>query len=148
MYDNGQHGLIAATSDQAVTRQFYNGVYKLTGASADGVGAGRINTMLLIAGQMPDNQTGSFAAKLCSDYQVNSNGVVYGDWYLPSKYELNLLYIQRNLVGNFVTDGRYWSSTEFDENLANIQVFGGLGNQAQSNKATTSQRYARAIRAF
>jgi hypothetical protein len=148
VYDNGQHGLIAATSDQVVLGQFYNGAYKLTGASADGVGAGRINTLLLIAGQMPDNQTGSFAAKLCSDYQVNFNGVVYGDWYLPSKYELNLLYNQRNLVGNFVTDGRYWSSTEFDENLANIQVFGGLGNQAQSNKATTSQRYARAIRAF
>lgn len=148
VYDNGQHGLIAATSDQVVLGQFYNGVYKLTGATADGVGAGRINTMLLIAGQMPDNQTGSFAAKLCSDYQVTVNGVTYGDWYLPSKHELNLLYIQRGVVGNFVTNGRYWCSTEFDETLANIQVFGGLGNQAQSDKAFTSQRYARAIRAF
>lgn len=148
VYDNGQHGLIAATTDQVVGVQFYNGVNRYTGANADGVGAGRMNTLLLIAGQMPDNQLGNFAAKICSEYSVTSGGVRYGDWYLPSKHELNLLYQQQGLVGNFIDGGRYWCSTEFDDTLANIQIFGSSGMQAQSNKSSTSLRYARAIRAF
>ena len=53
------------------------------------------------------------AATLCNEYSVTVNGVIYGDWYLPSKYELNLLYLQKNLVGGFSNYG-YWTSTEMD----------------------------------
>ena len=147
VYDNGQHGLIAATTDQGSPIQFYNGVYKFSGASADGVGAGRSNTAILVASQMPDNALGNFAAKVCLDYSPTVGGVKYGDWYLPSKFELNLLYLQRGLVGNFVTDARYLCSTEFDDTFANIQIFGAAGTQAQSDKASTT-RYVRPIRAF
>jgi hypothetical protein len=78
---------------------------------------------------------------------------VYSDWYLPSKYELNLM--RNNIgqgapspytnVGGFA-DNVYWSSTEFGANFAWLQnVFNGL----QYNSFNKSEEvYVRAIRAF
>jgi hypothetical protein len=42
---------------------------------------------------------------------VTVDGVTYGDWYLPSKYELNLLYLQKNMIGS-LGSVHYWSSAE------------------------------------
>jgi hypothetical protein len=75
---------------------------------------------------------------------VTVGGVTYGDWYLPSKYELNLLYIERARVGNFSTS-YYWSSTETDNYRAWFQIFSS-GNQTNYLKYNTY--YVRAIRAF
>lgn len=88
VYDNGQHGLIAATSDQNPGIQWYNEVYRVTGTSGDGVKSGEMNTAILVAAQIADNQAGNFAAKVCADYSAVVSGITYGDWYLPSKYEL------------------------------------------------------------
>ncbi|MDI6734801.1 MAG: hypothetical protein QME42_01185 [bacterium] len=101
VYDNGQHGLIAATADQSAGIQWYNGTYRVTNAIGDGIGAGKMNTMLIIAMQTNDNTGGNFAAKVCADYSVTVGGITYGDWYLPSKHELNLLYQQKTVVGGF-----------------------------------------------
>lgn len=143
VYDNGQHGLIAATADQSSGIAWQNGVARYTGASADGVGAGKINTAIAITIQMPDNNFGNFAAKACSDYSVTSGGVKYGDWYLPSNYELNLLYLQRTTVGGFTTN-RYWSSTEFDDLSYRIDF--SNGNSSLSGRTNTFN--VRAIRSF
>ncbi len=89
-----------------------NNVLKATGATGDGVGAGARNTTLIIASQMPDNPSCAglangeeFAAKIAADCKVGG----FGDWYLPSKYELNLLLEQKGLAG---TNDAIWSSTE------------------------------------
>lgn len=142
---SGQHGLIAATVDQGFGAPWYNGVFKYTGTTGDGLGAGEMNTMLSIATQIGDNPTSAFAAKVCGNYEVTVNGITYGDWYLPSKYELNLLYQQQAAVGGF-TGGFYASSTELDSNFAWSQVFGG-GFQTQLYKNDTGC-YIRAIRSF
>ena len=141
----GQHGLIAATADQNTGIQWYNGTYRYTGTNGDGLYAGKMNTAMIIATQMADNQTGNFAAKVCADYSVTVGGVTYGDWYLPSKYELNLLYLQKTVVGGFANKA-YWSSNEYDNNNAWKQNFTN-GEQSTNNKNFTSN-YVRAIRAF
>ncbi len=140
----GQHGLIAATTDQSSAMQWYNGTYRYTGTTGDGLYAGAMNTSMIVATQMADNQTGNFAAKVCADYSVTVSGVTYGDWYLPSKYELNLLYLQKVAVGGFAS-ADYWSSSEYDNNLAWIQSFDG-GYQLYYLKNSTYS--VRAIRAF
>jgi len=89
--------------------QWYNGTYRYTSTTGDGLYAGSMNTSMIVATQMADNQTGNFAAKVCADYSVTVDGVTYGDWYLPSKYELNLLYVQKTAVGGFES-AYYWSS--------------------------------------
>lgn len=144
VYDNGQHGLIAATADQSSGVQWYNGTYRYTGTTGDGLGAGVMNTAMIVATQMADNQTGIFAAKLCADYSVTVGGITYGDWYLPSKYELNLLNTQQAAVG-FFAKFFYWSSTEYGNNYAWYENF-FIGGQDSNDKS--SPFYVRAVRAF
>ena len=112
VYDGGQHGLIAATADQSAGIRWYGGSYTNTRARADGIGAGLKNTAIIIANQGPVDGS-AFAATVCNEYSVTVDGVTYGDWYLPSKHELDLLYIERDTVGGFATNF-YWSSTEYD----------------------------------
>jgi hypothetical protein len=144
VYDNGKHGLIAATTDQDVGMRWFNNNYRHTGSTGDGVNAGLMNTTLIIALQIPDNYAGNFAAKVCSDYSVTVGGVNYGDWYLPSKYELNLLYQQKDVVGGFSLY-EYWSSTEQDASNAWFQFFDS-GVQDYYFKISTYS--VRAVRAF
>ena len=86
----------------------------------------------------------SFAATLCNEYSVTVNGVIYGDWYLPSKYELNLLYLQKNLVGGFSNYG-YWTSTEMDFSNGWAQ---NMGDGVQFGYLKNFTYRVRAIRAF
>jgi hypothetical protein len=149
VYDGGLHGLIAAVADQSTGIQWYNGIYKLTGATGYGVGAGAVNTAMIVAAQINDTPGGNFAAKVCADYSVKgADGVTYGDWYLPSKAELNLLYQQKDVVGGFANTP-YWSSTEEDSDTAWAQIFAPEtnGGQGNDNKYATDVR-VRAVRAF
>ncbi|MCH8032257.1 MAG: DUF1566 domain-containing protein [Bacteroidetes bacterium] len=141
----GQHGLIAATSDQSTGLRWNNGINRVTNATGDGVGAGKMNTSLIIAMQTNDNTVGSFAALLCANLVITSGGVDYGDWYLPSKYELNLMFLQRATIGNF-TSNFYWSSTEFSQaGGAWVQNF---DSGVQDVSLKSNPHYVRAVRAF
>lgn len=146
VYDGGRHGLIASTTNQGRIR-FWGGVFTNTMSRADGVGAGKVNTALIIASQgIGDGAT--YAARVCNEYSVTVDGVKYAEWYLPSQFELNLLYIQRNVVGNIVGDN-YWSSTEWGLNDTWNQYFGsggGSGSVACYTKSYTN--YIRPIRSF
>lgn len=136
----GVHGLIAALSDQSNAVQWYNGSYITTGATATTVGSGLTNTNLIIAAQ----GTGTYAASVCRDYE----GGGFNDWFLPSKDELNLLYLQQAIVGGFVGGvgaTHYWSSTETAINGASDQEF-DLGAQNSTEKIATSS--VRAVRQF
>jgi len=132
----GQHGLIAATADQSTGLQWYNGTYTTTNAVRDGIGAGMYSTERIIA-----NQSGSdYAAQLCANYQ----GGGYGDWYLPSKYELNLLYLQKTAVDGLASD-YYWSSTDFNIAGAWGQYF---SDGVQFGRGKADAGYVRAVRSF
>ena len=141
----GQHGLIAATADQSTGIQWYNGTYRYTGTTGDGLYAGAMNTTMIVATQIADDQTGNFAARVCADYSVTVNGVTYGDWYLPSKYELNLLYLQKAAVGGFAS-AYYWSSTDYSFSYAWSQYF--IDGTQASNYGKGTNYYVRAVRAF
>jgi len=144
IYDNGRHGLVASTSDQDLSVEWYNGTNRYTNTTGNGIGAGDMNTSLIIALQTNDNPTGNFAAKVCADYSVTVEGENYGDWYLPSKLELTYLYINKDVVGGF-SNKYYWSSTEFSSVSAWAQDMSN-GSFVNLNKGIP---YAvRAIRAF
>ena len=86
----------------------------------------------------------SGAANLADAYTATVSGVVYGDWFLPSKGELNQMYVNRTEIGGFVTAG-YWSSSEYDATIAWLQdLYFGL--QYVTNKAAAN--YVRPVRAF
>jgi len=144
VYDNGRHGLIAATTDQDAGVEWYNGTNRYTNTTGNGIGAGEMNTALIIALQTNDNPLGNFAAKVCADYSVTINGENYGDWYLPSRLELTYLFINKDVVGNF-TNNFYWSSTEF----SSISAWGqNMANGSFYNLKKSTPYAVRAIRAF
>ncbi|NQY67337.1 MAG: DUF1566 domain-containing protein, partial [Flavobacteriales bacterium] len=130
------HGLIAAPSDQGTSIQWYNGSYTTTGAIATALGTGNANTTAIVTNQ----GAGSYAAKICSDLVLGG----YSDWYLPSKEELNKLYLNRVAIGGFANN-YYWSSTEDEFIYAWLQIFPS-GNQFSDDKSYTN--YVRAVRAF
>jgi hypothetical protein len=127
VYDGGRHGLIADTASFISFGPWNNGSMTTTNAVRDGVFAGQFNTNRIVINQ----GTGNYAAQDCANYK--SGG--YGDWYLPSKHELNLLYEQKALL-SWVSSGGYWSSTEFNADYAWIQYFTS-GLQGFTGKAST-----------
>jgi hypothetical protein len=139
-YDaNTPHGLIAATSDQSTGIRWYNGSNTTTGATETAIGTGLSNTNTIITSQGATST--SYAAGLARAYA----GGGYTDWYLPSKDELNKLYIKRVAIGGGFANFFYWSSTEYDSSGAWYQLFDD-GSQINFNKGGTL--YVRAIRAF
>ena len=143
---DGQHGLEAAPSAARVASvRWYNGTYTKTEALGNGVGAGEMNTTLIIANQGSDSF--SYAAGRCANLAKTDGTVDYSDWYLPSKVELNLLYLQKKFVGG-LGDYYYWSSTEhaLDQDLAWYQNFAN-GYQGIAPKNTAIYKI-RCIRDF
>lgn len=140
-YVAGQtHGLIAATSDQSTAAQW--GCYgtEITGADGTAIGTGNQNTIDIMAGCA----TAGIAARLCGDLVLNG----YSDWYLPSKDELNKLYINRTAIGGFATGFGYLSSSEsqiFTTTGALDQNFGGGGQDVVDKNGSYR---VRAVRSF
>jgi hypothetical protein len=130
------HGLIAAPTDQSAGIVWWNGSYTITGATATALGTGNANTNTIITNQ----GAGSYAAQLCADLVLGG----YSDWYLPSKDELNKLYLNKTPIGGFA-NFYYWSSTEVHSMYACNQYFGN-GLLVYYDKDNLGN--VRAIRAF
>ena len=141
------HGLIAAVKDQSYGIRWYNGSYTTTGATATTIGTGSANTDAIIAAQGAIET--SYAAGVARAY----TGGGFTDWFLPSKDELNKMYLNRATInttasangGSNFSTYFYRSSTEYDTNFAWSQYFAS-GNQGRYSKGYTYR--VRAVRAF
>ncbi|MEZ7855289.1 MAG: Ig-like domain-containing protein, partial [Cyclobacteriaceae bacterium] len=148
------HGLIAAKSDQSLPSgaPWYNGSFNNTAATGAAVGKGRENTELIVLKQGEATNEVLSAARLCADYAVTEEAETYDDWFLPSKGELNKLYLNKEMIGGFEDDG-YWSSTEEDQEGAWRQSFyngyQNYGNKrSEGSQGTASGYYGRHVRAI
>jgi len=133
-YIAGQiHGIIAAPSDQSTGAQW--GCDGTTIGTSSLIGAGLSNTNAIVNGC----PTAGIAARLC--YNLVLGG--YNDWYLPSKNELNMLYLNRSAIG--IGPNFYWSSSEYSSSAwAQLFLNGGQFNGYDK----TYLRYVRAVRSF
>jgi hypothetical protein len=86
----------------------------------------------------------SGAANLADAYTVTVNDVVYGDWFLPSKGELNQMYVNKSVIGGFSAPS-YWSSSEYGAGTLWAQNFNS-GEQFWSYKDYSGG--VRPVRAF
>lgn len=148
-YDNGAHGLIVATSEignlgpessASTTGITFGGNGIWTGAYRYGVGGGLENTNVIIS---KNSNTGTqyfnysrttntlYAALSASQYLPGgTQSMYYGDWYLPSKGELELLWNNRSSItgSGYNPAHQYWSSTETNDYYAyKMQTNGGVG---------------------
>ena len=147
-YDAGEtHGLIAAVANQSSSIQWNNGSFVTTEATGTAIGTGSANTTAIINVQGPTAT--SYAAGLAREYE----GGGYSDWFLPSRDELNKMYLKKTDInttasangGSIFFAAYYWSSTESGYNSAWYQNFGN-GSQYSSLKTSTDD--VRAVRAF
>jgi hypothetical protein len=106
-------------------------------ARGTAVGSGYKNTVAMVAQSSTANRAGTIARA----YRGPNN---LSDWYLPSKDELNQLYINRATVGGIATNS-YWSSSEVYSLETWYQNF---SNGTQSNQAKYQTYYVRPVRAF
>ena len=151
---SGQHGLACEKKDQATRASWYAGKMVLTQAKGDGLFAGKPNTLIIIATQaVAGDDNNPYAARLCNEFSIQQGGNTYGDWYLPSRGELNLMYQNMKAIdatamangGTAFAREFYWSSTEIGRSGAWLQNF-DTGYQGGSNKSNSVR--VRAIRSF
>lgn len=130
-YDtNIQHGIIASPVDLSTGIPWDNGLNLSTGATGKAIGQGNINTILIVR----TKGAGNYAAKICYD-----NG-----WDLPSRDELNILFLNKDIIGGF-SDLPYWSSTESGNNYAWHECF---STGYQSNTDMGGIYHVRGVRSF
>ncbi len=146
-----RHGLIAEIVPLNQFNSQGNGLqpaasfFGETGAIATAIGTGFENTNKIIKSEGNSPLT-SYAAGKARSY----NGGGYTDWFLPSKDELNKLYINRDAIG--YENRYYWSSSE-DNSISLSRVWSqsfSSGTVANSMISWTkgTQCYVRAVRAF
>lgn len=122
-------------------------------ATATSVGSGKTNTENIVSyhdslgDYEPSYATdGTVAAKICSDAVIGG----YDDWFLPSKGELDLMYVnlKEQGLGDFV-NSFYWSSSEFSGTEAWEQDFGNENHPTSTITTLKNANYlVRPIRAF
>ena len=144
--DGNGGGLIAGNYTPTET---YWGCYvtvnSITGADGTAIGTGAQNTIDIEAGCT----TIGTAADICAN--LTSNG--YSDWFLPSKDELNEMYLNLHQqgLGSF-TNNNYWSSSEAINNgndiIGNEAYFQSFSNGIQSFDSKNQIKSVRAVRAF
>ena len=131
-------GIVCTEADQTQNMHWYNCVYTITGATLEAIGTGAFNTGLIIA----DQGFGFYAASVCD--MADDGG--FEDWILPSKDELEQIYINLKAAGkgNFA-DEVYWCSTEQSNTEAWSMDF-TMGTQSIMQKLFPQN--VRAIRNF
>ena len=152
--ETGQHGLVCAKEDQSTGVRWYAGTNGNTQAKGDGPYAGEANTSIIIAAHVFIGDDGNtYAARVCNELQITEGGKTYGDWYLPSQEELNVMYQNKATIdatalangGSGFASYGYWSSTEYDNGVAWIR---GFFNGVQVGDVKDFNYYVRAVRAF
>ena len=159
--ETGQHGLVCAKQDQFSNIKWKSGAIIIfngsnnynTMARGDGLYAGKMNTSMINSVHVAKNDFGADAALKCLQLRIIEGGNTYGNWYLPSKYELNLMYQNKSTInvtensngGSAFLRGWYWRSTENKTCCAFIQRFSD-GLQVEANKVSGYQ--VRPVRSF
>ena len=132
------------SSDPAITWSTgANRTAEATGADGTAIGDGYQNSLDVVA--QAGNLAASSTAVAARAYTPTVSTITFNDWFLPSKDELNELYLQKSTVG-MPSVGIYWTSSESGASTASIQGFDNGFQYSLFNK--NLDRYARPVRAF
>ena len=144
--ETGEHGLVCADDDQSSGVRWNAGTDTNTMALGDGPLSGEMNTAIIIANQgYGDGST--YAARICNELYIQYS---YSDWYLPSKEELWLMWLNLSFESYTFTfaDEYYWSSTEESKLNAYVIHFNDMFFGQTDPVSKSGTYYVRAVRAF
>ena len=148
--DGNGGGLIASTEDLEGTYEW--GCYLTQvedGGNLTQIGTGYQNTLDIVNQQCLTEFGGIPAAQAAQDAQING----FDDWYLPSRDELYLMYLNigqggldsNNNIGDF-SSSQYWSSSE--SNFSNAWIVAFSVGLSESIVKNSFHGKVRAIRSF
>ena len=126
--------------------------YNSDDCTQTGIGKGLYNTLSLSIAMKQSSSTGDYVINYCETYRYENNGIIYDDWFIPSKDELNLMYknLCKNGIGDFSPEF-YWSSSEsdYEPDYIWVQRFDNYGSKEAYNAGQRSHKYTvRLIRSF
>ena len=150
---NEIHGLIAAVADQGSDGavKWDDDTTSKGTAAGKAIGTGAVNTTAIIAGQ------GGIAASYAAGVARAYKGGGFDDWFLPSKDELNEMYLKRGAINttaaanggsNFLNDDEYWSSTEVRYINTNFAMTQDFFRGSSEYRDKNLDHRVRAVRAF
>jgi len=143
---------IGNTSLDSVLSRWGNYATHVPGTSSPVIGSGYTNTQNFINLY----NSGNFAAHQC----VNSNNLGYSDWYLPSKNELEEIFLHGELIDSIslINGGHlfddlaplypYWSSTESPSTTDFRYSYAVYSNGWSLLRSKILEYKVRAVRAF
>ena len=146
--ENGVHKALIASLTNLASLPWTISPYDvaLIGAAAQSFSDGSTNTDAIIAQTLLPADT-TYAAGIARGHA----GGGFTDWYLPSLWELNMLYNSATIVNRvlgptngFLTSNKYWSSTEVNNVNAWEMLF--LGGGAAGNSGKNYLAIVRAVR--
>jgi hypothetical protein len=148
--DGGLNDLIASTADNS-SGIAWGGLGTAVGAGAQSANDGDTNTSTITTAL----GGGSYAAQLCSSYQIDSQGntpcqvgnTCYSNWFLPASNQLAALFANRIAVGGF-SSASYWSSTEASVSPTNAASITSFASGAQVVDSKSNLRNVRCVRSF
>lgn len=123
----GQRGLIVALEDVANSAYFYWDISMSTVSTSVLFFSGESNTRNILE-TLPKNEGSMSAGEAADAYNTSDTSPTFTRWYLPSRDELALLYLQANNYQNFWLNSKclgnelipevYWSSSQHDPRTA------------------------------
>jgi len=128
-YLDGQHGLIVDTMNHAQDALSFGCMGLAIGTTSTEIGSGMQNTEAIVNACSEESP-----ALFC--YNLDWYG--YTDWFLPSKDELNEIYLHKDILPYLFNEGTYISSSESDSEHCWVQEFTG-GYPGQQYEATKYQ---------
>jgi hypothetical protein len=154
--ETGEHGLVCAKKENSGQGGAYRWSYGsswYTPSFGNGPYSGEMNTFLIIA-HVGEGTALLYAAEYSGWVTMTEGGKQYGDWYLPSRIELGLMYDNKAIInttalangGSAFTSDFYWSS---NPHTTNYKAWGrdfGTGQASYVDRADWHR--VRAIRAF
>ncbi|WP_149303552.1 Lcl domain-containing protein [Pareuzebyella sediminis] len=147
---NNSAGLVCALTDQG-TNVSWGCQGTLIAGTSDSIGSGASNTAAIV--------TGCSTTGIAAEIAVNATIEGFTDWFLPSRGELNQMYLQKEIINTTaVANGgtafididlsnRYWSSSESNNNTAWCILFAN-GVEQGLNKGSSAFFNVRAVRAW
>jgi hypothetical protein len=146
--DGAGGGLVCAVSDQSSGAPWGCFGQVISGADNPSIGGGRQNTMDICMGCAESG----IAARICDNVIIG----IYGDWFLPSKDELNAMYLNKAAInataiangGSAFADNFYWSSTEQGSSQGYTAWAQYFISDYQTEIGKTASYPVRAVRSF
>src|SRR5690554_1516495 len=151
--ESGQHGIVCAKDELGTLPWAPGSIVGPVIAQGSGVYSGENNTTMIFTQYRQGDGT-PYAARMCATAAISYGSSAYGDWYLPSAYELQLVYPNLSLINSTLSSNSgtllsvsnyYWSSNEADAFNATV-VF--LGDGSTGNTGNTNNYLVRPFRRF